>query len=80
MTIGAHKVTELLLHITALIIFFHASVQAPDEQRPNAETNGIKQHRRFGIQGTHKSAGGNKTGKYQIDKRFHYIKNNRISC
>ena len=76
----AHVVLKLTLHITALIIFFHPAINAPKEQRPNPKANGIQQEGCFGIQGTHKRTGRNKTGKYQIDKRFHYSKMIGFPC
>lgn len=69
-----HIVPELSLHVAALIIFFHTAINTPQEQRPNAKAKGIQQHGRFRIQGAHKCARRNKTGKYQINKRFHYGK------
>lgn len=74
LAVRAHKLAELALHIAALIMLFHTAEYAPQEQHPNAETYSIQQQRGFGIQGAHKRAGGNKTGKYQINKRFHYSK------
>lgn len=64
LAIRAHELTELALHIAALIMFFHTAEYAPQEQYPNAEAYSIQQHRSFGIQSAHKRAGRNKTGKH----------------
>ena len=50
LAIRAHELTELALHIAALVMFFHTAEYAPQEQHPNAEAYSIQQHRSFGIQ------------------------------
>lgn len=72
LAVRAHKFAELSLHRAALIIFLHAAEYAPQEQRPDAETYGIQQERGFGIHSAHERADRNKTGKYQVNKGFHY--------
>lgn len=67
----AHVILKIALHFAALRFLFGTTYITPNKQYPNAKTYCVQYHRRLGIQGAHKSARGNKAGKYQINEGFH---------